>query len=239
MVRRGHFRLNRFSTIAVAALIASAHVPSAVAEWMWLGGGESLFDGEYASTAAILPLSEQLGDGFVYRYGVDYLRYEYPQDGTTVRGESQGIGAALGYQVPVTDGWFGLYAGMTYRNTSFSPPQPASRTEGTRLLPLIEIDGGRMVTNRWMAAATASYAPENRAYWMRGRLLRRATARTLIGPEFIAHGDREYDARQAGIALQLSGVIGEFDIAIKGGEKRIRDGARGGYGGIELLRHFP
>lgn len=66
----------------------------------------------------------------------------------------------------------------------------------------------------------------------------RTSAWTFVGPEFVAHGDPDYDAQQFGLALQISQVLGSLDVVFKAGGKRIRNGDSGAYGRIEFLRHF-
>ncbi len=238
MGRRTGPRLSPALIGGLVGAVALALAPIARADWMLFGGAEKVFDGEYAAMTALLPFSEQLGRGFVHRYGASYIRYEYPEGDDTVQGETRAIAASLGYQVPVTDGWFGIYTGAAYRDTTFDPRQPDNRQEGRRVVPTVDIDGGLLAANRWLFAGVASYTPGDRAYWTRARALRRVSARIFVGPEIVAHGDRDYDARQTGLAAQFNRVIGPFDIVLKAGGKRIRNGDSGAYGGIEVLRHF-
>lgn len=237
MGARNRQRVRRVLASVCAALALWGASPAA-ADWMWLGGGEGVFDGAYAYTVGIFPFDGELGSGFVHRYRADYIRYEYPVNDHEVEAEGWSVGVALGYQVPITNGWLSMYVSGNYRDTRFSPRQPDSPLAGRRFVPGLEADGGRLFGDRWLTALTVSYLPEDEAYWTRARVLRRTTAQTFLGPEVVAHGDQEYDARQIGLALQLNQVFGRFDVVIKGGGKEIRDGDSGGYGGIELLRHF-
>lgn len=223
------------ATVALAALLAPhpGH-----ADWMWLGGGETVFDGEYAQMTALFPFSGSLGSGFVHRYSVSYIGYTYPVGEDTVEAEGWSATAALGYQIPVTNGWLGFAAGAAYRNTEFTPPQPDNPQDGSQVVAQLDVDAGRIQDNRWLYATSISYTPRFRAYWGRARVLHRTGDGSFLGPEFVAHGDRDYDAQQLGLALQLNRVMGPLDLVLKAGAKRIRDGDSGAYAGIEFLRHF-
>jgi len=223
------------ATVTLAALLAPH---AGQADWMWLGGGEAVFDGRYAQMTALFPFSGSLGSGFVHRYSVSYIEYEYPVEEDTVEAESWSAAAALGYQIPVTDGWLGFAVGAAYRDTEYTPAQPDNPQEGSQVVAQLDVDAGRIQDNRWLYATSISYTPRFRAYWGRARVLRRTGERSFMGPEFVAHGDRDYDAQQLGLALQLNQVIGPLDLVLKAGGKRIRDGDSGAYAGIELLRHF-
>ena len=218
----------------VAALTASP----AKADWMLLGGVEEVFDGRFAQVTALFPFSGTLGSGFVHRYSVNYIEYEYPVDDDTVNADSWGASAAIGYQIPVTNGWLGVAAGPAYRNTNYSPSQPDNDQEGSRIVAQMDVDAGLIYADRLLFATSISYTPRYRSYWGRGRVMARTSARTFVGPEFVAHGDPDYDAQQFGLALQISQVLGSLDVVFKAGGKRIRNGDSGAYGGIEFLRHF-
>jgi hypothetical protein len=224
--------------LCAPVLVAAVAVNPARADWMWLGGAEAVFDGRFAQMTALFPFSGQLGSGFVHRYSVSYIEYEYPVEDTTVEAESWSASVALGYQIPVTDGWLGFAAGPAYRRTTYQPPQPDNPQQGSNVVAQVDLDAGRMQSNRWLYATSISYTPRYRAYWGRGRVLRRIGERSFLGPEFVAHGDRDYDAQQLGIALYLSRVAGPLDLVLKAGGKQIRDGDSGAYAGIEFLHHF-
>ncbi len=231
-------RLARMLVQGAACLAAVMVAHPAKADWMLLGGGEAVFDGRFAQLTALIPFSGQLGSGFVHRYSVSYIEYEYPLDEETVEATSWAGSVALGYQIPIPDGWLGLAVGAAYRDTDLEPKQPDNRQQGTHIIAQIDLDAGLIHANSWLYATSISYTPRYRAYWGRGRALRRTGPRSFLGPEIVAHGDREYNAQQLGVALQLNKVAGPLDIVIKAGGKRIQDGDSGAYGGIEFLRHF-
>lgn len=233
------FRMTPTRMLACVIAVGAALVASpGKADWMLLGGAEEVFDGRFVQLTALFPFSGQLGSGFIHRYSMHYLEYEYPVEDGLVEADSWSGSVAIGYQIPVTNGWLGFAAGPAYRNTNYTPSQPDNRQEGSRVVAQMDVDAGLLHADRWLYAASISYTPRYRAYWGRARVLMRTSPRTFLGPEFVAHGDRDYDAQQYGIALQLNRVIGPLDVVIKAGGKRIRDGESGAYGGIEFLRHF-
>ncbi|MCH8503368.1 MAG: cellulose biosynthesis protein BcsS [Ectothiorhodospiraceae bacterium] len=223
--------------VAIMVVVVLAVRPAS-ADWMLLGGGETVFDGRFAQITALIPFSGQLGNGFVHRYSISYVAYEYPLDEGAVEATSWGGSIALGYQVPVNNGWFSLSAAAASRDTEHDPPQPDNPQAGARVVGQADIDAGYVHDNRWLLASSISYTPVDRAYWGRLRIMRRAGTRSFLGPEVVAHGDREYDAQHLGMALQVSRVFGALDLVFKAGGKRIEDGESGAYGGIEFLRHF-
>ncbi|MCP1676657.1 hypothetical protein J2T57_003828 [Natronocella acetinitrilica] len=233
------FRMTLCRGLACAlAAVAALEASPVKADWMLLGGAEEVFDGRFAQVTALFPFSGQLGNGFVHRYSVSYIGYEYPVEDDVVEADSWGGSVAIGYQIPVPNGWLGFGAGAAYRNTHYTPSQPDNPQEGSSIVAQVDIDAGLLHANRLLYATSISYTPRYRAYWGRARVLVRTSPRTLLGPEFVAHGDRDYDARQFGLALQLNRVVGPLELVIKAGTKRIRDGESGAYGGVEFLRHF-
>ncbi|WP_018945565.1 cellulose biosynthesis protein BcsS [Thioalkalivibrio sp. AKL17] len=237
--RRHHRRLGLIRAAALSVPLLALAVP-VHADWLGLAGVEGLFDGGYAYTTAIIPNDGELGHGWAQRYRVDYSQYEYPDNDTTVKGRATGASAALGYQFPVQDGWLSTYVGAAWYHTRLDPEPDDSDVVGGRLRAVLDMDAGRIIDERWILTGGVSVTPADRAYWSRGRAMRRlGDSRYYLGPEVLFHGDRDYDAVHRGLALQMREVRPGLDMVVKTGHKQIRDGGdSGGYLGLELVRHF-
>ena len=85
----------------------------------------------YAGLLAPLPGSD-LGNGFVQRYWVDWLRYEYDNGNRTITAKAPGAAAALGYARSTGQGSFSVYAGPVYRHTELSPDDRNSDVRGAQ-----------------------------------------------------------------------------------------------------------
>ena len=140
-----------------------------------LAGAEYGGDNAYYYAGLLVPFTgSDLGNGFVQRYWVDWLRYEYDDGNQTVTAKAPGAAVALGYSRSVEPGSIGVYAGPVYRNTSLSPDDRDSDVRGGQWGMNLSLQGERKLDERWRANGIASYTTGTASYWTRGRPQRMA-----------------------------------------------------------------
>jgi hypothetical protein len=198
-------------------------------------GGENGY--YYAGLLAPFPGSD-LGNGFVQRYWVDWLRYEYDNGTRTVTAKAPGAAVALGYARSAGPGSFSVYAGPVYRNTDLSPDDPASDVRGTRWGMNLSLQAERKLDERWRASGIASYTTGTASYWTRGRLTRSVYSHHEFGVETIFHGNDDYTAWQAGLVVLGFQPAPHTSLGFKSGARKTSGEDLSGYIGIELARDF-
>lgn len=205
------------------------------AEGLLLGGVQFATRAPYAYLGTIVPLpGQRLGDGWVQRYWLDALRYEY--DGAPGRVEAKGWGAEamLGLQRSSPRGYAAGYLGLRAQNTVLSPSDPGNSAEGGQAGLKVQIEGERAIDAAWRVNGIANYSTASYDYWTRGRLLRGLPGGTYLGPELIVQGNRDYNLRALGLVYGgLRPLGGALSVSVKGGYQDTRTGG-GAYGGVEF-----
>ena len=191
----------------------------------------------YAGLLAPLPGSD-LGNGFVQRYWVDWLRYEYDNGTRTVTAKAPGAAVALGYTRSAGPGSFSVYAGPVYRNTDLSPDDPKSDVRGAQWGVNLSLQAESSFDERWRANGIASYTTGTASYWTRGRLTRGFYTHHEIGVEAIFHGNDDYNAWQAGLVVLGFQPAPRTSLGFKAGTRKTSGEDFSGYIGIELARDF-
>lgn len=191
----------------------------------------------YAYIGTILPVYKSWSDSIVQRYWVDHLTYSYKKDGQVIHANSWGGEASLGYREAAQWGRWGVFAGLLYRDTHFSPDDPDSRARGGIVRARFQFEGERIITDRLRASAITSFVPGQYSYWARGRLLYRVGERVSIGPEVIGLGDPDFNIMQYGWVVAGIRFWSQLDIGLKGGA-RMTDQGTTGYAGIELSHPY-
>jgi hypothetical protein len=223
----------------LAAFILGIASTCASAEGLFLAGGEVSKDGDYAYAAALLPFSgSTLGNGFVHRYWVEWLRYEYVGGPANQSIEAKAPGAefALGYQKAGPTGYVGLYAGGLWRDTELSPDDPSSKARGSHLRLRLQIEGESRFQDAWVMNGIASYVVAQEAYWLRARLLRRVSGPIHVGIEGVTQGDPDYEGQQVGLVVTGFEPAPRLNLGFKAGVKKIEGRSSNAYVGIELAR---
>jgi hypothetical protein len=218
--------------------IASA---AASAESLFLAGGELSEDGGYAYAAALLPFpGSTLGNGFVHRYWVEYLQYEYMGGAANqvIEAKAPGFEAALGYQKANPTGYVGVYAGAFYRDTELSPDDPNSKARGSHLRLRLQVEGEQRFQDTWLVNGIASYVFGQEGYWLRARVLRRVSGALFAGIEGVKQGDPDYEGHQFGAVITGFEPAPRWNLGFKAGVKKIEGRSSNGYVGIELARTF-
>jgi hypothetical protein len=225
----------------LAVLLLALASPAASAESLFLTGGEISKDGGYAYAAALVPFSgSTLGNGFVHRYWVEYLTYEYIGGAANQVIEAKAPGAefALGYQKASPTGSVGAFAGAYYKDTELTPDDPTSKVRGSHLRLRLQLEGEHRFQDTWVANGIAAYVLGQEAYWFRARLLRRVNGPIHAGVEGVTQGDPDYQGHQVGLVLTGFEPVRRLSLGFKAGVKKIEGRPSNAYFGIELARPF-
>jgi hypothetical protein len=212
---------------------------SARAENLLLGGAEASSDTQYAFLAAIVPFpGNDLGNGFVQRYWLEGLQYEYESNDRVIEAEADGVEAAVGYQKSHAGGYVAAWLGLYYKDTDLSPDDPTARVRGAQLRARTQLEADQKLGSLWRTNAIASYVWVQEAYWGRLRLLRNVRGQIWAGIEGVAHGDPDYKGKQ--VALVLTGLepAPRTSLGVKVGGTRIEGRSTELVIGFELARPF-
>jgi hypothetical protein len=230
----------RRAAVCLAALLFAGLLNSARAvESLFLAGAEASADSQYAFIAAIIPFpGSGLGNGWVQRYWLEWLTYEYESHDRVIEAESPGAEAALGYQKSHAGGYYGAYAGIYYRDIELSPDDPTANTRGSQTRFRAQAEAEQAIAVAWRVNGIVSYVFVQESYWGRARLLRTLKGPLSAGVEFIAHGDPDYKAKQVGLVLTGFEPAPRLNLGFKIGASKIEDRSTEVYVGFELGRAF-
>jgi Cellulose biosynthesis protein BcsS len=204
-----------------------------------LAGAEYGGDNGYYYAGLLVPFpGSDLGNGFVQRYWVDWLRYEYENGNQDITAKAPGAAVALGYSRSAEAGSFGVYAGPVFRDTELSPDDRGSDVRGGQWGVNVSLQAERRLAERWRANGIASYTTGTDSYWTRGRLTRKIHSHHEIGIEAIAHGNDDYTAWQAGLVALGFQPAPHTSLGFKVGARKTSGEDPSGYLGVELARDF-
>lgn len=219
---------------AVAIFTAT---PAIAADNMFIAAGS--IGGErsdYGTVGVAAPLpGYQLGRGWVARAFAEVLTYRYKTGAQTIDATAEGVATTVGYQHSFSEGWWGLYAGPSYRYTDLSPNDPASKTRGSDVAFRLQAEGERNVAARCKFGFNGSYDAFNtHAYWARGRGLYKLSGTLYTGPELAVQGDDDYKAWQAGWVLTGIQFSPSSGLGISAGMRKNQDYSASPYVGLEF-----
>lgn len=205
-------------------------------------GGETNTGTTYSALYAgiIMPIHSRLGglgNGMVQRLWVDRLTYSYDNGGQLTQAEQRGIEGSLGYQKSGPWGSWATFAGVVYRDTQFTPDALNNPARGGFIRGRFQIEGERILNDKWRANVNANYVTGQNSYWARGRLLYNLNERMLVGPEAIVLGDPNFQIQQYGWAMTGLRLLLGADVTMRGGARKAVDGTTM-YLGLELARPF-
>lgn len=218
-------------TVSAGAMgISSSHAGE-----LYLAGGNTGPNSDYAFTGAIVPLpGGQLGKGFAVRVWGDYLDYSYLSG--TRRITATGFGGALAgvYQLSGTWGWANLSAGATFRNTRLSASDPSNREAGAHTYFNGQVDGAYNLNASWRLRGLANYIPVTHDYFVQTGIDRLVLEwlRLGIGPTF--QGGHDYREISGGVIAYIRLGHG-FEVAPSVGVAHTSAGETGPYGAISLV----
>jgi hypothetical protein len=204
-----------------------------------LAGAEYGGDNGYYYAGVLAPFpGSNLGNGWVQRYWVDWLRYEYDDGNRTITAKAPGAAVALGYARSAVPGSFSVCAGPVYRHTDLSPDDRNSDLRGAQWGMNLSLQGDRHLDEHWRANGIASYTTGTASYWTRGRLTRMVDSRHELGVEAIFHGNDDYTAWQTGLVVLGFQPAPRTSLGFKAGARKTSGEDLSGYIGIELARDF-
>jgi hypothetical protein len=187
---------------------------------LFLAGTDQSSLGSYSYLGALVPVGHgQLGDGWVMRQWFDRLTYRYNGSVPDIRAETYGYAPAIGYQWPMSNGrnHAGLFAGLRVAHTQLTPDDPGNVDRGTRarfsLQGELTSQLGETAQNQFLAQAVFG----NGAYFVRERLAWRVFGHYTLGPEAIAKGSREYQAREVGVCFGGIALARRASLLVRGG----------------------
>lgn len=206
---------------ALILMLLSVRVAYAGDDAVFFAGGQiSGQDNSYSIIGAMAPLpGYTLGSGWAGRATVESLTYRYRSGSQAIDGTAFGGALSGGYQWSNAGGWGGLYAGPSFRYTTLSPDDPTNDARGAKANLRLQAEGEESLTANFKANAIASYESfDDRAYWMRLRLLYRVSGTLYAGPEGVMQGDDTYHGWQTGAVLNgislFGGSLG-FDAGVR------------------------
>lgn len=212
---------------------------AATSDRLALAGAEYGDDNAYFYTGLLVPFTgSDLGNGFVQRYWLDWLRYEYDNGTRTITARAPGASISLGYGKAVTEGSWSIYMGPVWRNTDLSPDDKGSDVRGSQWGVNISLQGDRKLGNKWRVNGIASFTTGTDSYWTRGRLTRKLHSGYAVGAETIFHGNDDYAVWQAGAVMIDIKLAAETSLGLKVGARKNDGEDIGAYLGVELAKDF-
>ncbi|MCR4345816.1 MAG: cellulose biosynthesis protein BcsS [Sulfuricaulis sp.] len=230
----------------VVAILVSISLPwsnqTHAREWLGLTGLELAEQSNtYAFAGVVAPLDSNtaLGQGWVQRYWLDWVKYRFDSGGEEVRARAPGFSASLGYQQSNSTGFWAAYAGAGYRDTTLTPDRPAVEVRGSHssLQLLAELDS--RFAKDWRFAGAVQYSAGPDSYWSRAKFLNKlSTVSFWHGIEFVFQGDPDYKAYKIGLVLDELPVGNGVTANFKVGVNKTKGLNTIGYVGIEFVGIF-
>ena len=227
-----------FTRLLVMMLLGFSGQATA-ADRLALAGAEPGGENAYYYAGLLAPFQgSDLGNGFVQRYWLDWLEYEYNNGIETIRARAPGASVAVGYGKTVTEGAWNIYLGVVWRDTDLSPEDPGSKVQGTQWGMNISMQGDHRLGDNWRANGIASFTTGTASYWTRGRLTRKLPSGHAAGVEVLLHGNDDYWAWQAGVVMLDIQLTPQTSLGLKGGARKTSGEDIGAYLGFELAKSF-
>lgn len=228
----------------IKLLLTSLALVSAAPVWaqekVALAGAEVSRDSQYAYLGILSPLpGQQLGKGFVQRYWLDYIAYQYDKTPLqTIEARIAGGEAALGYQQSDARSWWGVYLGARYANTRLSPDDLENHDRNGRLRAKLQLEGETEVGAGWRINGIASHLVGDANYWARLRLQIMLGDQLRVGPEVIVQGDSNYSAYKVGAFVGNIRLGASTALTLKAGMSKPEDAPASLYAGAEFYIPF-
>lgn len=226
--------------LLLTSLVLVSAAPVWAQEKVALAGAEVSHDSQYAYLGMLLPLpGQQLGKGFVQRYWLDYIAYQYDKTSVqTIEARIAGGEAALGYQQSNAGSWWGVYMGARYGNTRLRPDDTGNDDRGGRLRAKLQLEGETDVGAGWRINGIASHLVGDANYWARLRLQTTLRNQLRVGPEVIVQGDSNYSAYKVGAFVGNIMLTPSAALTLKAGVNKPQDAAAALYAGAEFYLPF-
>lgn len=154
----------------MAALVLLAQLAEA-RDTLFLTGAEvSDGDSSYSFVGVLLPLRQQLGNGWHGRLWLDHIRYSYDDGAGTVQASSPGGHVAAGYQRSDAGGGWSLFAGYAYHDTDLDPQQPEAANAGAQSTVLLSGELNQNIGAQWRFSEAAAWEIRPEAWWTRFKM---------------------------------------------------------------------
>lgn len=177
----------------------------------------------------------RLGNGYVQRFWVDYLTYQYSNGSADINAKAPGLAYSLGYQKTTDQYNWGAYLGIQGRRTNLTPDDPGNDSRGNRGAAVVAIEGRYKPTDFIAAELMANYAA-NTGYWSRARIPIGTQVKT--GPEYSIQGNPSYQNQKIGWFVSDIDLGSGFKTGGKVGYSK-NNGLGGSiYFGLELSKYI-
>lgn len=223
------------ATVLLYLFVTSSNLWAAEEPSQVFLGSNASSDNSYAYLGHVAPLPESVfGRGFVSKLWVDWSKYRYANGGQTYEVRAPGAEVALGYREASEAHWWAAFAGLAYRHSSISPDDLTNTVRGGMLRPIFQLEGEQTLEQKWRAGAGGSYIAGQKAYWVRGRVVREAWSGLQAGVEAITQGDPNYHANQFGVVLLGFKAGTNVDFGFSVGKRKVQGLDSQSYFGVEL-----
>jgi hypothetical protein len=215
-------------------LLVSSH---AFATDLILSGADTSKNSSYYYLGYITPLEgSELGKGFVNRFWLDYISYDYASGSNTVQASAPGISYSIGFQKTLDKLSFGAFLGAEIRRTELSPIDYSNEAEGTKINPLISVEAQNKFSSFSVINFNASLKPNNMGYWTRVSLGFGDKFKT--GPEVSIQGDSTYQTNKYGWFISGIDIGNQISIGGKLGMTKTDNTSYLPYIGLNLGKSF-
>lgn len=230
----------RIMKFLLASMVFIFVAPAGAEEHVALAGIEASRDSSYAYLGLVLPFpSQQLGNGFVQRYWLDYIGYQYDKtEQQAIEAKVAGVEASVGYQQSNATSWWGIYLGPRFANTRLSPYDPLNEDRGGRLRAKLQLEGETEIGKGWRINGIASHLIGNSNYFTRIRLQTTLRNQLRVGPEVIVQGDSNYRAYRVGGFLGNIMITPNTALTLKLGMSKLESAPASLYAGAEFYIPF-
>lgn len=221
------------------SLVAVLRVqPARAAERLVLAGAEAAADANrYAYLGALLPFggSSQLDQGWVHRLWLDWLEYRFDSNGREISATGPGASWMLGYRGGARHK-FGVFAGVTYRDTELDPDDPNVSNRGRQVGVGAVAELGGELAGAWNYGLIASLTEDPAgSYWTRLRLLRPLREGPIkIGFETVGYGDPDFFGAKIGGVVERFPLGRHASFGVKFGVNKVTKLDAGAYAGIDV-----
>ena len=202
-----------------------------------LTGADSSKNSSYYYLGYITPFhGNELGSGYVSRFWLDYIEYDYASGNSRIQASAPGISYSIGFQRSVDKFSFGAFIGAEIRKTELSPNDSSNNANGTKINPLLSLEAQNKFSDFSSINFNGSLEPNTIAYWSRVRLGIGNTYKT--GPEISIQGDSTYHTKKFGWFLNGINVGKEIYLGGKLGATKTDASSYQPYVGIDLVKSF-
>jgi hypothetical protein len=225
----------RTQIIALVALALPFRISSAEGS-LALTGFESAKNNGYYYVGFLNAFEgSRLGNGYVQRFWVDYLTYQYNNGAADINAKAPGLSYSLGYQKSTNTQSWGAYLGLQGRKTNLMPDDPGNDSRGNHGSLVIALEGKQKLVDNLAVELMGNYAP-NTGYWSRARIPFGSTVKT--GPEYAIQGNPSYQNQKVGWFISDIDLGSGFKTGAKAGYSRNNGLGGSMYFGLDLTKYI-